>query len=97
MFPCTSCGLCCRHIENIAELNEYDLGNGICKYLNIVDNSCKIYDERPDICRIDKMFDIEFNKHFSKKDFYVKNAEVCNSLQLMYNLDKNYIVNIKEI
>jgi len=97
MFPCTGCGVCCRHIESAIELKEYDLGNGTCKYLNVIDNSCEIYEERPDICRVDKMFDTEYHKHFSRKEFYVKNAEVCNYLQDLHNMDKSYRLNIKEI
>jgi len=96
MFPCSGCGLCCKHIESITELKDYDLGNGVCKHLDVITNSCAIYDSRPDICKVDKMFDMEYHKYFSKKDFYVKNAEVCNSLQKIHKVDKSYRVKIKE-
>lgn len=96
MFPCTSCGLCCRNIQSIVELKEYDLGNGTCKYFDIDNNSCTIYDDRPDICRVDKMFDIHFNQYFTREEFYMKNAEVCNAMQLAYKMDKSFRVNIGE-
>ena len=96
MFPCTGCGLCCRHIEDIAELKDYNLGNGVCKYFDITTNSCTIYNHRPDICKVDKMFDIKYHQYFSKEDFYEKNAEVCNSLQTLHKVDKSYRIKIKE-
>ena len=39
MFPCTGCGVCCRHIENVIEMRE------------------------PDVCRVDKMFDIKYHQY----------------------------------
>ncbi|RLA79444.1 MAG: YkgJ family cysteine cluster protein [Epsilonproteobacteria bacterium] len=96
MFPCTSCGLCCKNISQIKELKEFDLENGICKYLDLIDNSCKIYESRPDICRIEKMFDIKYNKYFTKNKYYIENAKVCNELQEKYKLDNSFRVNIGE-
>lgn len=32
-FPCTSCGACCKNIAGIKELESYDLGNGVCRFL----------------------------------------------------------------
>jgi len=96
MFPCSGCGLCCQNISNIIELNHFDLGTGVCKYFNIQNNSCNIYEDRPDICRIDKMFDIKYNNFFTKKDFYIKNATACNSLQDKYKMNESYRINIGE-
>ena len=97
MFPCTGCGVCCRHIGSADELKDYDLGDGTCRHLNLIDNSCKIYDERPDICRVDKMYDIKYYQDFSKKEFYIKNAEACNYLQTLDGIDKSYRLKIEEI
>ena len=96
MFPCTSCGLCCQNISNIKELKEFDLGNGVCKYFNHIDNSCKIYQDRPDICQVDKMFDIKYHKYFTKEEFYIENAKVCNNLQDKYKMDKSFIIKIEK-
>jgi Fe-S-cluster containining protein len=92
MFPCTNCGLCCQNISTIAELKEFDLGNGTCKYFDNITNSCKIYDTRPNICRIDKMYEIKYNNFFSKNDFYIENAKICNKLQEKYKLDNSFKV-----
>lgn len=94
MFPCTSCGLCCQNISHIKELKELDLGNGTCEHFNSINNGCNIYDTRPDICRVDKMFDLKYHKKFSKEEFYRLNANACNNLQKAYGVDKSFQVKI---
>ena len=95
-FPCTGCGLCCQNISKIKELKDFDLGDGICIYFDSTNNGCKIYDKRPNICRVDTMFDLEYNQYFTKEAFYIENAKVCNSLQNEYGLDKSFKINIGE-
>ena len=96
MFPCTQCGVCCQNIANISELKMFDLGNGVCKYYDVEYKICKIYDNRPTICQIDKMFDLEYHKHFTRKEFYIKNAMACNKLQELTNIDLSYRIKIEE-
>ena len=55
IFPCNQCGLCCKHLECIPELKEFDSGNGKCVHL-MDNNLCEIYDTRPDICNVSKMY-----------------------------------------
>jgi len=96
MFPCTGCGLCCQNITNIQELKAYDLGNGTCKYFDHFNHVCTIYNDRPTICRVDKMFDLVYSKKFTRKEFYIENAKACNKFQELYHFDKNFIVKIGE-
>ncbi|MCT7576281.1 YkgJ family cysteine cluster protein [Aliarcobacter butzleri] len=96
MFPCTSCGVCCQNISHITELKDFDLGDGICKYFNKQSMTCKIYDIRPDVCRVDLMFEKEYYKYYDKEEFYRLNVQVCNKLQEKFNLDKKYRINIGE-
>ena len=84
------------HIGETGLLKEFDRGDGVCKYLTD-DKKCAIYEERPDLCRIDKMYEVYYKKYFSKKEFYIKNAQMCNFLQELHNIDKTYRINIKEI
>lgn len=93
MFPCTCCGLCCQNISAINELKVFDLGNGICKYLDISLNLCKIYNDRPLVCNIDKSFQEKYNKYFNKITFYRENAKICNKLQSKSKLDKKFKIN----
>lgn len=93
-FPCTNCGLCCQNISLVKELKEFDLGNGVCKYYDEVSKNCLIYNERPDICKVDKMYDLIYHKEFSRKKFYKLNAQVCNSLQEKYSISTIFRVKI---
>jgi len=95
MFPCSVCGLCCQNISHVEELKDFDLGNGVCRYLDLNTKKCLIYDERPDICRIDKMYNSLYYKFFSKEEFYIENAKVCNKLQEQYKVDETFRVKIK--
>ncbi len=94
-FPCTSCGLCCKNITGIIELVEFDAGNGVCKFLDLETNLCKIYESCPLICRIDETHK-KLYSHILLKEFYAKNAEICNALQEANHLDESFRVILKE-
>ena len=96
MFPCSGCGLCCQNIGTVEELKKFDLGNGVCRYLDTTTKGCSIYEDRPDICRIDKMFEQKYREYFTRETFYSKNADVCNQLQTLHGLDESYRINIGE-
>jgi len=93
---CTICGLCCQHISKVSELKEFDLGNGTCKYYEHTTKQCKIYDSRPDICKVDVMYDKRYYKEFSPSEYAISNASICNSLQEFYRLDKSYRILINQ-
>lgn len=78
-FFCNHCGECCRHIDKVPELKKYDLGNGICKFLK--GSLCSIYDQRPDICNVDKMYDKLFSKCMSREEYYLLNHQGCADLK----------------
>lgn len=82
MFPCKRCGLCCRNISKIPELKSFDLGNGVCKFLN--DNLCEIYDTRPDICCVDVMYEKNYSLLYTKEEYYKLNMEGCKFLQMSF-------------
>ena len=77
-FFCKKCGECCRHIDKIPQLAAFDIGNGICCYLK--DNLCSIYDNRPEICRIDYMYDKYYVKQISREEYYAMNEKACRKL-----------------
>jgi Fe-S-cluster containining protein len=77
-FPCTKCGLCCRALHLIPALSDYDNGNGVCRYL--VDNLCSIYENRPEICDVEKMYLHYFSGTMSKEEFFEKNHQACLEL-----------------
>ena len=78
MFDCTKCGVCCKHIAKI--LPHYDRGDGICWHLT-KDNLCRIYDNRPFICNIDKIYNDLFKGRMELEEFYKITDEACKILQ----------------
>lgn len=79
IFPCSKCGECCRHINLIPQLSEFDRGDGICIHLS--GNLCDIYEQRPEICRVDVMYQKYYSEQYSRDTFYRLNMEVCSKLQ----------------
>jgi len=94
-FPCTGCGACCRHIDNAKDIintrPEFNFPykwdkSGRCEMLGD-DNMCKVYNERPLICNVDKL------KAFygiSKKKFYAINIEGCHNLMKLEGIYEEY-------
>ena len=79
VFKCNKCGACCRTVGLIEEAKFLDRGDGTCKYLD-KNNLCMIYDFRPEICRVDKMY-----KRYKDKmtwDEYLKQTyDSCEALR----------------
>jgi Fe-S-cluster containining protein len=94
-FPCTSCGACCRHIDRAESIintkPEYSFPykwdeSGKCEMFGD-DGKCKVYDNRPTICNIDKLSEIS---KMSKKKFYAINIEGCHDLMKEDGIYKKY-------
>ena len=75
VFPCTKCGLCCKTLQHISTLSNYDTGNGVCRYLK--NNLCSIYENRPLICNVEKMYAAYFREIMTEDEFVSVNAEAC--------------------
>jgi len=87
MFLCDGCGLCCQHILKIEELKTFHNGDGVCIHLNKENNQCRIYDTRPDVCRVEKMYDLVYHKDFkTKEQFYSANMSICTLLKEKYQI-----------
>jgi len=71
-----------------------DRGDGACGNLN-ENNQCSIYETRPDICRVDKMYEIR-NPTISRKEYYVENTKTCHKLIDKFKLDESYKIELKE-
>lgn len=80
MFFCDKCGLCCRNIAQVPQLKELDNGQGVCRYL-LPNNLCAIYENRPEICRVDVMYERYYKSKMTKTEFYKINMEVCDWLK----------------
>ena len=71
-----------------------DRGDGACANLN-EKNQCSIYETRPDICRVDKMYKIK-NLSISEKDYYIESTKMCHKLIDKVKLDESYKIELKE-
>jgi|TARA_B100000073_G_C23579571_1_gene511664 hypothetical protein len=69
-------------------------GSGVCDYLNRKTNKCSIYDTRPDLCRVDRMFEKHFKSKMSKKEFYKLNTKACHVLIDKEGFDNSFKLDI---
>lgn len=79
-WVCTKCGECCRHVGNIPSMRKYADDSGACKFLG-EDNLCTIYERRPTICNVAKVYEEFFKDTVPEEVFYEKTAEACKKLQ----------------
>lgn len=105
-FPCSGCGACCKRIDKIEEFLEsqgVEKGDklyfphkhdetGRCEMLQ-EDNTCKVYEDRPLICNVDKL---RYMSGMSKKKFYALNISACNVMIKEDGLDEKYLINVKK-
>jgi len=82
-FPCTGCGICCTRVWMVKgnltkEEFPYELkDDGSCEKLG-PDNKCEVYEDRPDICSIDRTFENKHSETMTRKEAYKMNAKLCN-------------------
>ena len=92
-FLCTKCGACCRNVGGWGLPHDE---NGVCLNLNKQTNECRIYETRPDICKVDVMFEKVFKSTMTKKEFYIENTKACHFLIDLENLSDDFKVDTKE-
>ena len=81
MFACDCCGLCCMKISSSQLYCDLDRGDGVCKYFNCETKLCNIYNERPDKCNIDKIYDLYFEGVIPREKYYELNYGICEKLK----------------
>lgn len=81
MFKCNKCGLCCKNIRKSVIYSHLDRGDGVCKYFCDETHLCSIYENRPDICNVDKMYEMHYSKILPINEFYKLNKECCIKLK----------------
>jgi len=93
-FPCTGCGSCCRRIKHA--VSHYNVKskkdpmyfpyswdeNGVCENLT-EDNKCKVYDNRPLICNIEKYGNY---MKVNVDEYYQANIRACNYMMDLDNV-----------
>ncbi|PHR11050.1 MAG: zinc/iron-chelating domain-containing protein [Sphingopyxis sp.] len=80
-FPCSQCGLCCQHVQLAPETRFLDRGDGTCRHYDVASKGCSIYMERPDICRVDRQYLMNYAQQYSWDEFVAVNVKACEFLQ----------------
>jgi Fe-S-cluster containining protein len=55
-------------------------GDGICVNFDVGANLCTIYDNRPDICKVDLQYKKNYSDQFTWDEFIQLNIAVCDEL-----------------
>jgi Fe-S-cluster containining protein len=77
MFQCDKCGACCMNLKRSEIYSDLDRGDGICIHFNEETKLCNIYDNRPDICNVDKLYKLFFADKISVSKYYQLNYQAC--------------------
>lgn len=80
-FPCTQCGQCCRNVHLAQQTRYLDRGDGACQHYDDAGKQCLIYATRPEICRVDRQYQLNYAQRMSWDTFVRLNVHVCESLQ----------------
>ena len=70
----------------VPQLAAFDRGDGVCRHLK-EDNLCEIYDSRPDICNVEKMYSA-FASQMSKDEYYRRMTESCLQIKKAFRQNK---------
>jgi Fe-S-cluster containining protein len=80
-FPCDNCGACCKFIGLSDKTSWLDRGDGVCRHFDEINNHCSIYENRPEICNVKKMYDTYYKDRFNWSEFVAMNQKVCSELK----------------
>ena len=95
-FLCTGCGACCVWAGRLKQMPQ-NPQTGACIHLQ-ADMKCEIYDTRPDICRIDKMYEINSGSigdvSMTRKEYYKLNTLACHRMIDEEGMDERWKIKI---
>lgn len=80
-FPCNKCGACCRNVDKSEHTAHLNRGDGACKLYNDETKLCSDYENRPDICRVDLQFDLNYKDHMTWQQYLRLNMDACIALR----------------
>lgn len=79
MIKCNNCkAYCCRKIGLIDP--SLDRGDCVCKHLTD-DNKCDIYDNRPLICSVDRLYESVYKYVMTREEYDELNRQGCIKLK----------------
>ena len=73
---------------------------GACIHLDTQTRQCAIYDTRPDICKVHKMYEINSGSidgvKFTRKEYYKLNTLACHTMIDHEGMDAKWKIDIGE-
>lgn len=84
-FPCNRCGICCRNVHLSKETAFLNRSDGVCINFDELTHLCKIYENRPLVCRIREYYLENLSNIYTWDEFILINLSVCHSLQKKSN------------
>lgn len=79
-FPCFSCGKCCQRVSSNPQGKYLDRGDGTCRHFDDSTKHCKIYNDRPLICRVEAYYKAYLTHIYSWQEYVEMNLSVCHQL-----------------
>lgn len=83
-FPCDRCGLCCQHVDRSLLTAQLDRGDGMCTHFDGKTGLCKIYAERPLVCRVEDYFRVAGTGRVEL--YFQMNIAACEALKQEHGL-----------
>lgn len=80
IFPCNNCGACCKSIRLSTQTAWLDRGDGVCRHFDDTQNTCTIYETRPEVCNVRIMYEKHYQSQFNWAEFVVVNQKACEEL-----------------
>jgi len=96
-FNCTGCGLCCQTIKRVLDIKEdlgnpaiktllrefpyKALDNGACEKFDPATKQCLVYETRPDVCRVNRVYERVHAAHLTREQYYRMGEAACARLQ----------------
>lgn len=80
VFRCDKCGLCCQNLNRSSLYDDLNDGNGVCVYYDKMTHLCRIYNERPDKCNIQKAYKF-FSDIYTYDEYLQLNYMSCKVLK----------------
>lgn len=80
VFRCDKCGLCCQNLNHSSLYDDLNDGNGVCVYYDKKTHLCRIYNERPEKCNIQKAYNF-FSDIYTYDEYLQLNYLSCKVLK----------------
>lgn len=90
-MQCNKCGACCKlfnlpKFPQDEEFQKYNRGDGIC--INLVNNQCIIYEDRPVFCNVEKLYDEQYSSIMTKEEYNKFITQQCkNTIKICKGLN----------